>query len=331
MYAKLVDLIDASGVPVAAPRLRACFAGGAPLDPALKANVERVLGVTLHNGYGLTEAAPTIAHTRLDAPRSDCAVGRALPGVGLRIVDPRDSDRRDVPAGEPGELWVRGPNVMRGYYRNEALTARTIDAEGWLNTGDLARCDPDGTLFIVGPDQGVDHSLGLQRLSGGSRSCAQCASGDAAVGGGRACRARQRGGGRFRRTASRHAVRQAPDRSRRICARLLAPYKLPAEIHVVPTLPVAANGKVLKHRLAELARQVRGECVVANAGRASSDRESGAVKSGRKMNDDARYSGRDAGGDDLDLLARGRPHGSSRAPEIAPRWAGWCPSNPRND
>ena len=58
--------------------------------PRSRQTCERVLGVTLHNGYGMTEAAPTIAHTRLDAPRSDCAVGRALPGVELRIVDLRD-------------------------------------------------------------------------------------------------------------------------------------------------------------------------------------------------------------------------------------------------
>jgi len=150
MYAKLLDLIEGEGGGVAVPRLRACFSGGAPLDAELKRRFEQRFGVTLHNGYGLTEAAPTIAHTRLDAPRSDCAVGPLLPGVEARLVDPRARDGRDAPEDEPGELWVRGPNVMLGYYRNPALTAATIDADGWLNTGDLARCDADATLSIVG-------------------------------------------------------------------------------------------------------------------------------------------------------------------------------------
>ena len=86
-----------------------CFAGGSPLDPALKSQAERVLGVTLHNGYGLTEASPTVAHTRLDAPRSDCAVGPPLPGVEIRI---RSGAGGDIASGEPGTLHIRGPNVM---------------------------------------------------------------------------------------------------------------------------------------------------------------------------------------------------------------------------
>src|SRR4029450_7134543 len=113
----------------------------------LKADVEEQFGLTLHNGYGLTEASPTVTQTRLDMPRSDCSVGTVLPGVEIRIVD---AQGHDVPAGAPGELWVRGPNVMRGYFRNAGLTAEAIDAEGWLNTGDMARQEADGALFIVG-------------------------------------------------------------------------------------------------------------------------------------------------------------------------------------
>ena len=254
MYAKLVDLIDASGVPVAAPRLRACFAGGAPLDPALKANVERVLGVNLHNGYGLTEAAPTIAHTRLDAPRSDCAVGRALPGVELRIVDLRRPDHVEAAAGEPGELWVRGPNVMHGYYRNEALTARTVDAEGWLNTGDLARCDPDGTLYIVGRTKEliirsgfnvypveVEGVLNAHPAILLSAVVGRAVSGNEEV---------------VAFVELRPGIRVSAEQIAAYLRPLLAPYKQPVEIHVVSTLPVAANGKVLKHRLADLAKQV---------------------------------------------------------------------------
>ncbi len=253
MYAKLVDLIEGSGKPFKAPRLRACFAGGSPLDAALKANCERVLGVTLHNGYGMTEAAPTIAITRLDDPRSDCAVGRALPGVEIRIVDLSDHQRRNVSAGEPGELWVRGPNVMRGYYKNDALTARTIDAEGWLNTGDLARCDPDGTLFIVGRTKELIIRSGfnvyppeVEAVLNSHPAITLSAVVGREVPGNEEVVAFVE----LRPNASA----TAPDIAAYLRP-LLAPYKLPAEIRIVPALPVAANGKVLKHRLAGLAKQ----------------------------------------------------------------------------
>lgn len=253
MYSKLVDFIEAGGRDIKPPRLRACFAGGSPLDASLKSKVERVLGATLHNGYGLTEASPTIAHTRLDAPRRDCAVGRVLPGVELRIVDPRDPDRRDVPAGEPGELWVRGPNVMQGYYKNEALTARTINAEGWLNTGDLARCDPDGTLFIVGRTKELIIRSGfnvyppeVEAVLNSHPAIAHSAVVGRTVPGNEEVIAFVELRPESSATVAEIAAYLRP---------LLAPYKQPAEIHIVPALPVAANGKVLKHRLADLAKR----------------------------------------------------------------------------
>ncbi len=254
MYAKLVDLIESSGKGIKATRLRACFAGGSPLDAALKARVERVLGVTLHNGYGLTEAAPTIAHTRLDAPRSDCSVGPALPGVELRIADTLGPDRREVAPGEPGELWVRGPNVMRGYYRNDALTARTIDADGWLNTGDLARCDADGTLFIVGRTKELIIRSGfnvyppeVEAVLNSHPAITLSAVVGRAVPGNEEVIAFVELRPHASATAMEIAAYLRP---------LLAPYKQPAEIRIMAALPVAANGKVLKHRLADLVNPV---------------------------------------------------------------------------
>lgn len=83
MYARLLALAGGERV---ASRLRFCYAGGSPLDPALKREVERVFGLPLHNGYGLTESGPTVSQTRLDAPRGDTSVGHPIPGVELRIV-----------------------------------------------------------------------------------------------------------------------------------------------------------------------------------------------------------------------------------------------------
>jgi long-chain acyl-CoA synthetase len=252
MYAKLVDVIAAGDGQLQAPRLRACYAGGAPLDSALKAKVERVLGVTLHNGYGLTEASPTVSQTRLDAPRADCSVGNVLTGVEIRIVDPRDPARRDVSPGEPGELWVRGPNVMRGYYKNAELTRRTIDGEGWLDTGDLARCDADGALFIVGRTKELIIRSGfnvyppeVEAVLNSHPAVMHSAVVGRAVPGNEEVIA-------F--VELKPGETAAPAAIAAFLSPRLAPYKQPAEIRVLPSLPVAANGKVLKHRLAELAR-----------------------------------------------------------------------------
>ncbi|HUP31370.1 MAG TPA: long-chain fatty acid--CoA ligase, partial [Usitatibacter sp.] len=116
MYAKLLQHLRAAGeAAFAAPALRFLYAGGSPLALELKRDVEAFFGLTLHNGYGLTEASPTLTQTRHEAPRDDCSVGPALPGVELRIVD---GAGRDLPDGDVGELWARGPNVMKGYYRD---------------------------------------------------------------------------------------------------------------------------------------------------------------------------------------------------------------------
>jgi len=75
MHAKLLDHLQTHGHAWSAPQLRFAYSGGSPLDAALKAHVESVYGLTLHNGYGMTESSPTVAQTMLDAPRSDCSVG----------------------------------------------------------------------------------------------------------------------------------------------------------------------------------------------------------------------------------------------------------------
>jgi acyl-CoA synthetase (AMP-forming)/AMP-acid ligase II len=128
------------------PALRVITSSGAPLDPVTKSGVESLFGMPLHNGYGITECSPTIAMTRPEAPRSDISVGPVFPGVEVTLLG---NDRRTVPAGEVGEMQVRGPNVMKGYYRAPEETAAAINAEGWFNTRDLARLE-DGNLFIVG-------------------------------------------------------------------------------------------------------------------------------------------------------------------------------------
>lgn len=131
--------------------LRTGIMSGAPCPLPLMEKVVSVMGAReICIGYGQTEASPIITFTSADDPiEVRCGtVGRPIPGVEVKLVDP--ATRADSPPGEPGVLAARGHDVMAGYYKNPAATARTIDREGWLYTGDLARRRDDGNYRIVG-------------------------------------------------------------------------------------------------------------------------------------------------------------------------------------
>jgi len=129
------------------PALRIISCSGAPLAPEIKSSVERLFGLALQHGYGITECAPSVAQVRVEGPpHSDASVGPVFPGVEVKLVG---TDRQPVSAGEVGEVLVRGPNVMKGYYRAPKETAYAIDATGWFNTHDLGRFEGQN-LFIVG-------------------------------------------------------------------------------------------------------------------------------------------------------------------------------------
>lgn len=142
MFAAIIAQLTAQGEELTAPRLRHMTSGGAPLDPELKARAERLMGCALNNGYGLTETSPTVAVTRGTGPRDDVSVGHPVGDIEIRLRDPG--------ADGIGELEIRGPNVMQGYYRDPERTADVLDAEGWFRSGDLARIDETGALHIVG-------------------------------------------------------------------------------------------------------------------------------------------------------------------------------------
>jgi len=127
--------------------LRALFSGAAPLGPELTDAIQRRLKVIVHQGYGMTEASPVTHYSDCRSTPLPGTVGRLVPSTEGRIVSP-DSGADTVP-GEPGEVWVRGPQVMKGYLNNAEATARTLDQDGWLHTGDIGTVDPEGYLTIV--------------------------------------------------------------------------------------------------------------------------------------------------------------------------------------
>jgi acyl-CoA synthetase (AMP-forming)/AMP-acid ligase II len=131
------------------PKLRELFSGAAPLGADLAAAAMARLGVRLvRQGYGMTEMSPASHVHPYDAPFAKVGgIGTLIPGMRCKMVSPETG--LPVGVGERGELWLKGPNVMPGYLNNAAATAETIDADGYLHTGDVGVVDEDGYYFIV--------------------------------------------------------------------------------------------------------------------------------------------------------------------------------------
>ena len=125
--------------------VRACISGSAPLPLEVAERFERLTGAKLVEGYGLTEASPVTHCNPLYGERRLGSVGLPFPGVDAKVVD---EEGRELPPGEVGELAVKGPNVMKGYWNRPEETQKTLK-DGWLFTGDLAKMDQDGYFYIV--------------------------------------------------------------------------------------------------------------------------------------------------------------------------------------
>ncbi|MGA9340723.1 MAG: AMP-binding protein [Rhodanobacteraceae bacterium] len=126
--------------------LHLTLGGGTAVQRTVSERWKEVTGCVLAEAYGLTEAAPAVCINPLDGSGRIGSIGLPVPSTEVTI---RDEDGHDVPIGETGELCVRGPQVMRGYWNAPQETSKAIDAEGWLRTGDIARMDADGFIFIV--------------------------------------------------------------------------------------------------------------------------------------------------------------------------------------
>ncbi|MDP4083919.1 MAG: fatty acid--CoA ligase family protein [Bacillota bacterium] len=133
------------GNPEYMQSLRLCVSGGASMPVALLNNFERKFNVVISEGYGLSEASPVTCFNPLDRPRKPGSIGTNILNVENKIVNELGDE---VPVDQVGELIVRGPNVMKGYYKMPEETAATIRDE-WLYTGDLARQDEEGYFYIV--------------------------------------------------------------------------------------------------------------------------------------------------------------------------------------
>ncbi|KAH8655202.1 4-coumarate-CoA ligase [Xylariales sp. PMI_506] len=126
--------------------LKDCLCGAAPLSRELQNECQRRFNMQINQGWGMTEVTCGALHVPGGIMDNNGSVGRLDPNCEARLVD---DDGREVGVGKPGELHVRGPNVMLGYWRNEEATKDSLDSDGWLKTGDIAVCNEEGYFWIV--------------------------------------------------------------------------------------------------------------------------------------------------------------------------------------
>jgi long-chain acyl-CoA synthetase len=124
-----------------------CISGAAPMPVEVIEQFEHKTGSSILEGYGLSEASPITHSNPFIGVRKPGSIGMPLPNTDCKIVDP-DTGEREMPAGMEGELIIKGPQVMKGYWNRPDETARTL-RKGWLYTGDIARMDEDGYFYIV--------------------------------------------------------------------------------------------------------------------------------------------------------------------------------------
>lgn len=230
--------------------LRMCTVGGQTMPAPKMEEVERRFGCPLVELWGMTELAglgTTFAHT---GPVRHGSIGVPLPYCQAKIVDVSDATRT-VPTGEAGELMMRGPVVMQGYYGDEQATAETIEPDGWLHTGDVAKMDAEGFIFIVDRKKDLILTAGynvypaeIERVIAGHPDVAMVAVG--AV--------RDESKGELAKAYVVPKTSAAPSAESIIdyCRKHLAAYKVPRAVQFVDDLPKTSSGKVMRRKLGEL-------------------------------------------------------------------------------
>lgn len=249
MYNALLALKDAT--PDDFRSLRYTVSGGEPLPKAVLDRFRDRFGVTINEGYGLTETSPVTNWCRPHEFRLG-SVGRPIPEVDQRIIDPNTG--RALPPLHDGEVWIKGPNVMQGYYHLPEETARALTPDGFLRTGDIGRFDEDGHLHITG-------RLKEMLIVGGEnvfpREIEEVIERHPTV---QACGVVERHDpmrGELPLAFIELREGQTFDRQSLLthCRASLAGYKVPTDIRVLDALPRNPTGKVMRRELKKLASE----------------------------------------------------------------------------
>lgn len=226
--------------------VKGCFSGSAPLPVEVLERFERVTGGKIVEGFGLTETSPVTHANPLGGARKTGSIGIPLPNTDARIVDIETGERTLGP-NEDGELCIKGPQVMAGYWRRPEETAQAL-RDGWLYTGDLARMDDDGYFFIVGRKKDMllvngcnvypDEIDGVLLRHPAVLEAATVGVPDP-----------QRGESPKSFIVLRPGRTATAEELRAHCKELLAPYKVPRQFEFLPELPKSAMLKVLRREL----------------------------------------------------------------------------------
>lgn len=255
LYARFLAWLDEQGIAKPhCPQLRYVYTGAAPLDMSLKQAVEaRFGGLPLHHGYGLSEYAGSVHLVPLGQKRSDTSSGYAAEGGRVKIVD---SQGRDLPAGERGEIWIAGAGLTPGYFRNPQATAAVMKPGGWYASGDIGYLDPDGALHVVGRLKELIIRSGFNVYPGEVEHvlCTFPGIRRAAVVG-----LREDDGNEQVVAYVETDGRELDDKAalKAHLEKHLAPYKRPAQILRLEHFPMTLSGKILKRELVRLAEQRR--------------------------------------------------------------------------
>lgn len=226
---------------------RMMVAGGEPLDGRLREAFEERFGVRVQEGYGLTETGPVLNWLRPQDDRPG-SVGRPLPRIEQRVVD---EDNRPLGPGETGEICVRGPNVMREYFKRPSETVAAFDDQGFFHTGDLGYIDADGYLFITGRRSDLIIVGGenvFPREIEDVLNAHPAVADSGVVGASHA----SRGQVPIAFVQLEEGASVEARELRAYCRGQLARYKVPREIRIVEELPRGPTGKVSRRQLSAI-------------------------------------------------------------------------------
>ncbi len=229
--------------------VKACFSGSAPLPDDVKQRFEKMTGSTIVEGFGMSETSPVATVNPLFGLQKLGSVGIPVSDTDVRIVD-AETGVEDVPLGEEGELIVKGPQVMKGYWGREKATAETI-RDGWLHTGDLATQDEDGYLCIVGRKKDMINCSGLKVFPDEVDNVLMAHEGilEAATIG---VPDEKRGETVKSFIVLQPGVNLTEEDISTYCRENLAPYKIPRQVVFLDELPKSSVMKVLRRELRDM-------------------------------------------------------------------------------
>ena len=233
--------------------LRLVFSGAAPLGEELARGLSARLGCPVVQGYGMTEASPvTHLSPTLNAPFKPGSIGRVVPNTEVQLVAV-DTARPVTGPGQDGELWIRGPQIMKGYLNRPQDTASSVDSEGWYHTGDVGHVDADGYFYIVDRTKELIKYKGLQVAPAELEALllVHPAVLDAAV-----VRSADEEAGEVPKA---FVVLKADEASRAVSAETLmafvaervAPHKRIRRVEFIDQIPKSASGKILRRLLVQ--------------------------------------------------------------------------------